>query len=129
MTIQEPDFWGEIEVDGTVTPSMILKQQASLLGVKTNHLLEAEVRTHTYYDSFRHSFDLVVPGLDNYTYELFKVSHGAKLYPVTPLSEADARHNGEELLTEDDFKRWVHHKLSSPDTKRIVANLLSMARS
>jgi hypothetical protein len=124
MTTQEPDFWGDIGVDTTVTPSMILKQQASLLGAKTNHLLEAEVRSTASSEAFFHSFNLVVPGFDNYTYELFRVYHGVALYPVSVLRETVS-----PLKTEEDFKQWVHRKLSSPETKGIVANLLSLARS
>ena len=127
MTTQEPDFWGDIGVDTTVTPSMILKQQATLLGAKTNHLLEAEVRTRTSGSSFYHAFYLVVPALDDYTYELFQVSHGVELYPV--IADTDAFGVGRPLRTEDEFKHWVYQKLSSPDTRRIVANLLSLARS
>jgi hypothetical protein len=123
MTTQQPDFWGDIGVDTTVTPSMILKQQAALLGAKTNHLLEAEVRTAASGESFFHSFYLLVPGFDNYTYELFRVYHRVSLYPVCVYGESV-----EPLETEEDFKQWVHQKLSSPDTKRIVANLLSLAR-
>jgi len=123
MTTQEPDFWGDLEVDTTVTPSMILKQQAALLGVKTKHLLDAEVRTEASGGSFFHSFCLVVPGLDNYTYELFRVYHGVSLYPVAVL-----RDQVRPFKTEEEFTSWVHQRLSSPDTKRIVANLLSLAR-
>jgi hypothetical protein len=125
MTVQESDFWGEIEeADSTLTPSMILKQQAALLGAKTKHLLEAEVRTIAQNEYFYHHFCLIVPTLDNYTYELFRVSHKIGLYPVTVNDSV-----GKQLKTEEDFKEWVHQKLSSLGTKQLLANLLSLART
>jgi len=125
MTTQQEDFWGEIEVGGTQTPSLILKQQAALLGEKTKHMLEAKVRARASDGDFHYSFELVAPALDNYTYQLFQVRHGADLYPVF----AELSPFEEKLMTENQFKDWVHNKLSSPDTKRIVANLLNLARS
>ena len=116
----QPDFWGDIEFESIVTPAKILREQASLLGKKTQNMVEANVRTQTFRGLFYHSFNLVVPTLDNYTYELFKISHAADLYPVMIVSEAN-----EKLDTEDQFKECVHQILSSEKTKRVVANLLA----
>jgi hypothetical protein len=125
MTIPGPDFWGDVGAEGALTPIMILRQQASLLAAKTNQLITAEVRTTTSSTYFTHHFNLVVPTLDGYNYELFKISHKIAVYPVIVGDDPVGR----RLETEEEFKQWVFQRLSSPATKRVIANLLSMARA
>jgi hypothetical protein len=79
----QPDLWGDLEVAPIRTPVAILKEQAAVLGQKTRNVVEARVETSLTYNShFVHSFSLVVPALDNYEYQLFKVQHAIDLYPV-----------------------------------------------
>lgn len=68
-------------------PIAILQQQASLLGQKTNHIVEAKVsRSDIYLPSkkhgFRYDFYLYAPILRNYAYHLFSTTHYQDLYPV-----------------------------------------------
>ena len=113
------DFWGEIEATQMRTPLVILREQASLLGAKTKNLVEASVKTRANGDAIRHSFDLVVPALGSYTYSLFVIVHGASIYPI------NVEYKGTRLDTEQQFVEWLRATLSSPETKRIVTNLLS----
>jgi hypothetical protein len=113
------DLWGEIEAPQIRTPLSILREQAALLGAKTKNLVEASVKTNVYGDSFRHSLELVVPPLGSYTYSLFTIVHGATLYPV------NVEYKGTRLDSEEQFIEWLGATLSSPDTKRIVSNLLA----
>lgn len=117
----QPDLWGEVVPAEVRTPLSILREQASLLGAKTNNLVEATVTTATYRDEFVHRFLLVVPGFDNYTYELFRIAHGIELYPVFA--------GGSARETEEKFIAWLKTTLSSDETKRIISNLFSQARS
>jgi hypothetical protein len=122
----QPDFWGEIGSAEGPTPLSILREQAALLGRKTQGLVEAKVDTATFDGIFTHSFKLVVPALDNYTYELFLISHGIDLYPVKASGVSD----GVKWLTlesENAFLAWLQGTLSSPKTKKIIANLLAQA--
>ena len=73
-------------------------------------------------NSFTHSFNLVVPALDNYTYQLFAISHPISLYPVAVPSQ------GTILDDEVDFTGWLQAKLSSPETKRTIASLIAQVR-
>ena len=57
------DLWGEIEATQIRTPLVILREQAALLGAKTQNLVEASVNTFVSEGSFYHSLDLVVPSL------------------------------------------------------------------
>jgi len=118
------DLWGEIAPTVVRTPASILREQGSLLGAKTNHMIEGEVETQISGSNFYHAFNLVVPSLDNYSYELFKIWHGINLYPV-----AFGYQSGEQLASEEAFINWLGQMLSSAETKRIVGNLLAQANS
>jgi hypothetical protein len=96
-----------------------MREQAALLGAKTKNLVEASVSTYVIDGSILHSLDLVVPALDRYTYNLFTISHGPSIYPVK------VRYRDTQFETEQEFIEWLGEKLSSPETKRIVSNLLS----
>jgi hypothetical protein len=72
---------------------------------------------------FYQSFNLLVPGLDNYTYNLFKVRHGPELYPIRVIDQTN------ELKTEEEFVDWLRQRLSSDNTRKIVSNLLAQATS
>ena len=131
----QPDLWGDLEVAHIRTPAGILKEQAALLGQKTQQILEAKVKTHVRMGGFYHTFELVVPALDNYTYELFSVSHSADLYPVVVPGSQNAFLNNatgfsqRSLSGEAEFIEWLRTELSSPETKKIIGNLLAQANS
>ena len=95
-----------------------------MLGTKTQNLIEAKVETYgAEGGTLHHSFRLVVPALDRYTYELFSISHSVlEPYPIVLPSRI-------VLENEDKFKDWLPKKLSSPETKEILGNLISQARS
>jgi len=122
----QTDFWGEIAPAAVRTPLAILREQAALLGAKTKNLIEATVATSVNGPQFQRRFNLVVPSLGNYTYELFWVTHGIEMYPIiVPLAPPKDR----ELTTEQEFTEWLRGKLSSDATKKIIVNLLAQATS
>jgi hypothetical protein len=124
MATQSVDLWGEFEPAEGSTPLTILRGQAALLGDKTRHVVEARVDTRaTPIREFVHSFRLVVPTLDHYEYELFRISHGIDLYPVL-VRWKDERL---ELESEESFMAWLHSCLSSETTKRIISTLMGQA--
>jgi hypothetical protein len=119
------DLWGELTPNAIRTPVTVLREQASLLGSKTRNMIEGKVETWASGTKFLHSFNLVVPALDNYSYELFQISHEVELYPV----KVEYRSSYRELRTEEEFVDWLRERLSSPETKRIIGNLLAQANS
>lgn len=123
MATQIADLWGGFEPAEVRTPLSILRQQAALLGDKTNHLVEARVNTHTSGPYINHAFNLVVPALEDYTYQLFQMSHGIELYPVV----LDSTHKYLKLENEEAFVGWLSSCLSSETTKRIIGNLMAQA--
>ena len=127
MTSQ-PDFWGDIELTGDRTPLVILREQAALLGAKTKNVVKVKVTTSVSGKHLHHSFNLVAPALDNYTYELFRVRHGVEAYPVN-VEAMDAKlpikAHFPILRDEAGFAAWLQEQLSSPRTKKIIATLFS----
>jgi hypothetical protein len=117
------DFWGDLQPTEVRTPLSILREQASMLGPKTNFLLEARVETEIEGAWFIHRFNLVVPGLDNYTYQLFEIVHDVNLYPVRD------RGKSQELQDEVVFTEWLRQRLASPQTRKILSNLVAQAQS
>jgi len=118
------DFWGDIEPAQVRTPAAILREQAALLGTKTQNLVEARVETDIdQWHEFNHRFLLVVPALSNYSYQLFRVEHGVNLYPVRVDRESL------RLENEEAFIEWLRRTLSSAETKRIIGNLLAQVNS
>jgi hypothetical protein len=127
----QADFWGEVGPTDVRTPIALLREQASLLGKKTNYLVEARVDTDVLGDSFRHRFSLIVPSLDNYSYQLLSIQNGINPYPVSvPRTNRDSyRSEDQELNTEEEFAEWLRAKLSSAETKKIIGNLLAQLKS
>ena|SRR5579875_1469428 len=116
------DLWGEIVPTAEPTPLSILREQAALLGQKTKNLVEGKVETSaTPNRSLVHSFTIVVPPLDFYEYELFRVAHNpGSPYPVTVRDGTE-----QELSTEKEFVEWLKSKLSSPQTMKLIGTLLA----
>jgi|HubBroStandDraft_5_1064220.scaffolds.fasta_scaffold266061_2 hypothetical protein len=125
----QPDLWGEIPVDDVRTPVTILREQAALLGPKTKNIIEARVSTLARDGHFYHSFDLIVPALDNYIYELFRVDHDVTLYPIYTPNDEKSTFRGSKisLKTEEEFTDWLRHRLSSHETRKIISSLLAQA--
>lgn len=115
------DLWGDLAPLDVRPPVAILREQAALLGAKTKNLIRAKVETTVVRGDLSHSFDLVAPTLDNYTYELFRVYHGVRdLYPVKLLDDRKL-----SLKTEQELVDWLGAKLSSDETKKLIGNLLA----
>jgi hypothetical protein len=145
------DLWpASISGPEVIAPVTILREQAALLGKKTNGLVLASVRT-TATDSptrdsktglrrltrpgqasdngserFIHSFQLVVPALEDYTYTLFRVEHGIEFYPV----KLDApRALGRTAKSEEEFINSLRKILSSENTQRIIGSLIAQVET
>jgi hypothetical protein len=77
------DLWPEQLEDTEIrSPVSILREQATLLGSKTNNLVQADVEIgNTATGNFLYHFFIVAPTLNNYHYRLFSVEHDIALYP------------------------------------------------
>jgi hypothetical protein len=132
-----PDLWPDIEQSQVVPPVAILREQAALLGKKTNHLLEGRVvSTNTGYGGFVHSFYIVAPTLDDYAYKLFEISHGVDPYPVLvpALLHRGALGQvvpvgGPQLASEQELLDYIRRILNSDETMRVVGSLLAQVKA
>ena len=125
-----PDLWPEIEQSQVVPPVAILRGQAALLGKKTNHLLEGRVVTRTTGSGgFVHSFYIVAPTLDDYTYKLFEIEHVANQYPVRPTMLKQPGPFKLLLASEEDLLDYIRRILNSDETKRVIGSLLAQIKA
>ena len=83
--------------------------------------------------NFVHSFYIVAPTLDNYTYGLFSISHGADPYPVTvphpQIMLTGDRSLPIEINSEKELLEYLRGVLNSEKTLKIVGSLLAQVRA
>ena len=129
------DLWpSDIAKEKVQTPVSILRAQAARLGQKTSNLVEGRVDTLAREDMIYHRFNLVAPALDNYTYELFRISHPATMYPIR-VEEEPAQSQMEQLnpskrkrlTSEQEFVDWLRSVLANEQTRRVVEALASQS--
>jgi len=122
MSEETEDLWPETfgEAPGS-SPLLILKQQAALLGKKTNHLVEASVHSQIQKeDVFSHTFVLRAPAID-YRYVLFRVSHEINLYPIfTTVTEGP-------LESEEELKEFLRDVFSRESTAKVINALITQS--
>ncbi|HVI06910.1 MAG TPA: hypothetical protein VND65_01305 [Candidatus Binatia bacterium] len=120
------DLWPKTKFEtNMVTPTSILRRQAALLGEKTQQLVTAEVFTTVGGDYAAHFFRLVVPALDNYKYELFRIEHRAdELYPLTGHFPNSTR----RIEDQADFLDWLKEVFSAETTLKKIDSLMAQAK-
>jgi hypothetical protein len=127
-----PDLWPDLEQSQVVPPIAILREQAAALGKKTNYLLDGRVDTTTTpAGMFNHSFYVVAHALDDYTYKLFWIKHGADQYPVwvadpdpSPFAPPEV-----SIESENELLEYIRKVLNSDKTKKIVGSLLAQVKA
>jgi len=84
-------LWPEIEPAAARPPVSILKEQGTLLGSKTNNLVEGKVESIPEPDeaTMGYSFYIVAPVLGGYRYRLFTIEHDIRMYPVNFTLESE----------------------------------------
>ena len=131
------DLWAEDIVTETVrTPVAILREQASLLGKKTQNVILAEVDSDVSRE-FKHNFNIKVPALGYYSYTLFTITHSIELYPLKAYLDGevakeigvDATENvfGVSIKDEADLLELLAKILKAERTKQIIRTLLAQS--
>lgn len=125
-----PDnLWGEIEIPEKIrTPLVILREQASLLGSKTNRLLEGEIEiTRINPSDFVAKMNIVAPSLDGYSISVVSMYYGFDFYPLRLrdllLMKEYKSHNESELITN------LETILTSNEVRKIIKSLLLQIKS
>jgi hypothetical protein len=149
MTDLWPTDIGAAEFRAPVT---ILKEQASLLGQKTQQIVSASVASsrggtiaHSSktvkqkaleYD-FRHDFYIVAPAIANYRYRLFTIMHNIEPYPCVFLLDEDLLRelgfwmDGKTVTVtaadEEQFIFALARIFKAEKTRRVIAALLAQS--
>jgi hypothetical protein len=126
MSTAIPDLWPEsFGAETVTTPLSVLKMEASYLGQKTGQLVLAEVITNKNADLFVHIFLLAAPALDNYRYELFRVSHEITLYPINFYYKGSSS----KLNSTTELVNQMGKVLQATETRSLIASLIAQSRS
>jgi hypothetical protein len=126
------DFWPTEIIDTDDPPPVkLLKEQAVLLGGKTNNAVEGIVKTSTEEGTAYYSLYLRANALGDYLYKLLYIAHPAigrtgNIYPITVQNSA----GGAPIQIEDDdeFREWLRSELSSDYVRRAIGSLLRYIR-
>jgi hypothetical protein len=120
------DLWPNFEdVPKITSPRAILAEQANFLSEKTLNLLSANITTSsTVEGKILNRFKIVAPLLQNYSFNLFTLSHNALYYPC------ELRYNGiiYTLSNEEDLKEKIKEIFNNDETKKIVVSLLGQSK-
>lgn len=127
------DLWGEIPTEKEIKlPVTILKEQATLLGEKTNKILEAKVdsiRLATQ-DQVGHSLKIIAPALSNYNYEVLSIYHPPIfVYPVTIIYQVNKQRYQANCNDENSFGEKLKEILSSDTVHKAIVALISQSKA
>jgi len=129
------DLWAEdIVTEKVRTPVAILREQASLLGKKTQNVILADVFSDISGQAFIHNFNIIAPALGAYSYRLFSITHSIELYPLeVHLDGTVATEIGLEnddfisIKNEADFLEMLAKILKAERTKQIIRTLVAQS--
>ncbi|MCC6727114.1 MAG: hypothetical protein IT258_21605 [Saprospiraceae bacterium] len=131
MVTASKDLWGSLNfANFEATPVTLLKEQAALLGEKTNNLFRGEVISRDFANSsgkgkMLHLFNVVVPGLKNRRVELFRSVHDLNAYFPIEVLKNDGQKKGVRVDNLDQFEQQISRILSDDWTKQQLQDLLS----
>lgn len=116
-------------------PVAILREQASLLGERTQNMVTASVNSVQGPSArpFRSGFMLLAPALGNYAYRLFSIEHGIELYPVVLdvdddiLMELPSQSRPVQANSEAEFLDLLRRIFASRKTRQIIDVMLAQS--
>jgi hypothetical protein len=126
------DFWpAEIIDTDDPPPVKLLKEQAVLLGGKTNNAVEGVVKTSTEGGTAYYSLYLKADALGDHLYKLLYIAHPAigragDIYSITAQNSAGGPKV--KISNDDEFREWLRSELSSDYVRKAIGNLLRYIR-
>ena len=144
------DLWPkELSTVDQRSPLTILKEQASLLGEKTQNIVIAVLANYDMFGPstvsgypFKYEFVLTCPALGNYRFRLFSIGYDIYMYPVCFDLDSDvAREIIEDThvepgkdgtfqaTNEEEFIEILKRIFSSRKAVQVIRALLSQAKS
>lgn len=137
------DLWpDDIKATGIKPPVTILKEQATLLGEKTNNIVTASVLrsesrnllSPVFGKDFSYTFFIEAPALGGYRYALFSIGHSIEIYPVYfDLDESIKKEfigpidKEVSVDSEEEFLDILQGIFNSDKTKKVIGSILSQS--
>jgi len=126
------DLWGEFPLEETVrTPLAILREQATLLGQKTENVLQGRVslgRSRSG-NEFVASLYIEAPALDDYSYLALTIRYPVALYPVLVVESGPGLFpQGAKCDDEESFVQTLGAILSHSRIRQVIASLIAQSR-
>jgi hypothetical protein len=121
-------LWGNLEgIEKIKTPKSILEEQGSFLTSSMDGILEGIVLTEQWgAQNFSITLKIVAPALNNYSYQILRVYHPLKLYPLTISS--DFLSSNVECKNENEYLETLEKILSSEGVKNVIQILMSQVK-
>lgn len=124
------DLWGDLPTAEIIkTPSMILREQAAMLGEKTNNVLQGHVNIGRDGSEFTADFSIIARVLDNYTQKIVLVRYKIINYPLQIWNFLSATSNPTNCKNEDEFTAKLQLILSSEEVRKLIIGLLSQSKA
>ncbi|MGV3724381.1 MAG: hypothetical protein ACO1SX_26085 [Actinomycetota bacterium] len=123
------DLWpNDLGSTAEITPLVILRDQATALGHKTQQIVEGEVRTRPLNpEMLEHEFFLRVPALGDSRFLLLIVQQPTiELYPVTV--QAPRQQLEQQCGDQGQFQDTLRQVFWSGETRSVVERLISQAK-
>jgi hypothetical protein len=119
------NLWGDIpKPDHLITPSNILKEQASILTEETKGLLVGEIKRELPGNNpFVVELRIKAPALNGYVHGVLEVKYGIELYPA--LVRGLAISESMTCSTQEEFEEALGKILSSDRVRQVIAALLA----
>jgi|APLak6261659120_1056016.scaffolds.fasta_scaffold17298_1 hypothetical protein len=120
-------FDGVIEEGLERPPIAVLKELAQGLEKRTKGLLVGRVEQFFSDPDFSLQFYITAPSLNNYSYEVFSVTHDLSFYPLHiwwTVSQTSRIAGNQE-----DFEKELKTIFSSPEVKKVINGLLAQIQS
>ncbi len=122
------NLWGNLEsVDPVRTPTVILQEQAGLLGQLTNEILEGEVSrspVHRKPNSIAATLYVVAPALKNYAVRILSIEYTlAVAYPALVYNSMDD--DERQAKSEEELVGILGEILSSENVRKIISSLIA----
>ena len=123
------DLWGDLpKPDTMVKPGTLLREQASLLGSKTQNIVEAYVESFATKRKNRVGLRMSIrcAAVDNYEFQVLTIDHDLlTIYPISLTSAMDMVNY--EIQDEEQFRSALRQIFSSEKLRRVIAALLREA--
>jgi hypothetical protein len=111
-----------------ITPLDVLRRQATLIGDRTNSLVEGEVETAVLNpNAVEHRLILRLPTLNDYRRTALLVHQDpTKLYPVKVIDLTSTGDDGRECNTQTDYEAALRTVFESAPFRELVSRLVNL---